>query len=60
MFGYDGWRGRNTKMPELMSTRRRKTGYKEWRSKWYKMLSIRECEILTKERRGGEALATQV
>lgn len=47
-------------MPELMSMGGRKTGYKGWRSKWYKMLSIRECEILTEESRGGEALATQV
>lgn len=40
MFGYDGWRGRNTKMPELMIMRGRKTGYKRWRSKWYKMLRL--------------------
>lgn len=54
------WRGRNTKIPALMSMRRGKTGYKRWRSEWYKMLGMRECEIPTEERRGGEALATQV
>lgn len=54
------WRGRNTKIPALMSMRGGKTGYKRWRSKWYKMLRIRECEILTEEGLGGEALATQM